>query len=331
MDERIRLRELDPPERTQLTPEDVLSAGGEFLNHFDVEISPDSTQEFISAMDQLNPRFQGERALVRFELEKDQTKWPEETIDITMNAAEAMRMLVPQTPFEGNLDTVVVLGAARQAPLDRMRYAARCMYRRASLGTQTANVFREGALIFGGSKRILNDLEKENVANYAPEAETEADLVEASMMHLDAEQQILTEEFQCYPKIMHYGMKIVDSEKAGTADVIEAVLSEMLEYNEKTGLNVPNTFRLGAVTTQIYQVATALDVARAAKKYGFSETFTAGNPSDPAIVQRRTTATYLSEVLRTLKSASMAKAAGVKETGLSNYPIRPYGIGDYYI
>jgi hypothetical protein len=312
----------------------VLGAGEELLQHFGIEVRPNDpvqAKEFVSAMDQLNPRFQGERPLVRFELEQDQTQWPEETKDVTMRAAERMRMLEPQTPFEGSFDTIIPLAGARQANLDRMRYAARCLYTRASLQTQTPEGVRQGSLIFAGSKRKLNDAEKENVANYAPGAETEEDLVKATMEQVSVEQEKLSEEFGKYPQIMSWGAVIAEGEKAGTFDVVDAVLSSMRERYNRSGRELPEDLRLGAVTTQIYQAATELDLARVAKRYGISETFTAGNPSDPNIVAKRTPATYISEVLRTLKAAALAQDEGVEKVGLKDYPIRPYGLGDYYI
>jgi len=71
---------------------------------------------------------------------------------------------------------------------------------------------------------------------------------------------------------------------------------------------LPEGSRVAAVTTQIYQAATSLDIARVGKKYGL-ETMAAGNPSDPKVVEARTPATYLSEVLRTLRAATLALKA----------------------
>src|SRR5579884_2045322 len=103
MSERVMLSTLTPPANTQLSPEEVLGFGEELLDHFGVEVSTtDQPDDFVEAMDQINPRNQGERTLVRFELEQDQTKWSDETIGIVMRAAEGMRMLAPQTPLEGD-------------------------------------------------------------------------------------------------------------------------------------------------------------------------------------------------------------------------------------
>ncbi len=66
---------------------------------------------------------------------------------------------------------------------------------------------------------------------------------------------------------------------------------------------MPAGAKVAAVTTQIYQASTERDLDRVAKQFGVTETFTAGNPSDPNVVAKRTPATYLSEVLRTLRAA----------------------------
>lgn len=333
MTERTLLRDLSPPDKTQLTPEQVLDGGAEFIDHFGVKVDPVQEPEaFVEAMDQLNPRFQGKRPLVRFELEQDQTEWPVETKKVIMSTSEDMRMLVPQTPFEGSFDTIIVLAGARQSNMDRMRYAARCLYTRATLLRQTPEgQMKEGTLVVAGSQRPLKDPEKENVSNYAPGAETEADLVDATVRAVDQEQRLLSHEFGKYPQIMGYGSVIAEGERVGTPQVVEAVLNQMREWYEQSGRELPPEFRLGAVTTQIYQVSTELDLARIAKRFGITETFTAGNPSDPAIVAKRTPATYLSEDTRTLKAAAMAKAEGVESVGLKEYPIRPYPADTYYI
>ena len=66
---------------------------------------------------------------------------------------------------------------------------------------------------------------------------------------------------------------------------------------------------MAAVTTQIYQAATELDLARVALQFGITETFAAGNPSDPKAVEARTVATYQSEILRTLRAITHAMQA----------------------
>lgn len=264
---------------SQLTPEQIFQAGAEFLQHFGVEVSPTEQPEaFTAALAQLDPRYQGGRELVRWQLEADQTEWPEDTKQVIANAAEGMRMLVSETPLVGDYDVVIALGGARQSNLDRTRYAAE------AINDGKANV---GHLVVAGSKRKLNEQEQENVSNYAPGSTTEADLLAGAANTVASENPDLTPE-----------VHVVEGERAGTPDIIESVLSEM----HGNGALSEGT-KVAAITTQIYQASTELDLARIAKKFGITETFTAGNPSDPNVVAKRTPATYLSEVLRTLRAA----------------------------
>lgn len=279
--------QLHQPE-SQLTPEQAFQAGAEFLQHFGVEVNPaEQPEAFTAALAQLDPRYQGGRELVRWQLEADQTEWPEDTKQVIMRAAEGMRMLVPETPLTGHYDVVIALGGARQSNLDRTRYAAQAVHE------GKANVDR---LVVAGSKRKLNEQEQQNVANYATGATTEADLVAG------AASTVAHETSDVNPEV-----HVIDSERAGTPDVVESVLQAMKDRGE-----LPEGSSVAAVTTQIYQASTELDLARVARKFGVTETFTAGNPSDPKIVEARTPATYLSEVLRTLRAAVNAAQAQVE-------------------
>jgi hypothetical protein len=272
-----------------ISPAQALYDGRELLNHFDVSIDPVTrTEEFEKAMDQLNPRFQGERNLVRFELEQDQTEWPEKVRSTIMQSATRMRMVEPaevevpiETPLTGDYDVIISLGAARQANPDRLRYAAKAIRD----GRATTR-----KLVIVGSARKLKEAEQENTANYAPGAATEFDLCEGAARTIAKE----------FPELDIEAM-FVDDEKADTARVVEHVLATLL-----AGGALPEGASIGAVTTQIYQTATSFDVARAAEKFGVARTFVGGNPSNPKIVAKRTPATYLSEVLRTLKAAAQA-------------------------
>lgn len=278
--------QLGQPE-SQLTPEQVFQASAELLQHFGVEVNPTEQPEaFRAALSQLDPRYQGGRELVRWQLEADQTEWPETTKQIIMGAAEAMRMLVPETPLVGNYDVVIALGGARQSNLDRTRLAGQA----AAEGSATF-----GRLVVAGSRRNLYEQEQENVSNYAPGATTEADLL------VGAANTVANENSEVHPEV-----HVVDGEHAGTPDVIESVLQEMHDRGE-----LPEGAKVAAITTQIYQASTELDLARVANKFGVSETFTAGNSSDPNVVAKRTPATYLSEILRTLRAAVYAAQAEV--------------------
>jgi len=268
------------PQETQPSGEQLLQAGGEFLQHFGVEVTPaENPEEFRVALQQLDPRYQGDRHLVRYELENDQTEWDEPTKDVIMSTAESMRMLEVETPLQGDFDVVIALGGARQSNLDRTRYAV--------------DSLKEGAattkhLVVAGSSRQLNEAEKENTANYAPGAETEFDLCAGAAATAAKENPGLVTS-----------VLYVEDPKAGTPAVIEQVLSSL-----QAGGNLPDGASVAAVTTQIYQASTERDLDRVAAQFGIDATFTAGNPSDPNVVANRTPATYLSEVLRTLRAAA---------------------------
>lgn len=275
----ITMTEQYRPQETQPTGEQLLQAGSEFLQHFGVEANPvENPEEFRAALQQLDPRYQGGRDLVRWQLEADQTEWDEPTKDVIMRTAESMRMLEAETPLQGNFDAVIVLGGARQSNLDRTNYAVEAI----KDGKATVK-----QLIVAGSSRELNEAEQENTANYAPGAKTEFDLCVGAAATASKENPGLI------ASVMY-----VEDKKAGTPAVIEKVLTTL----QGNG-TLPEGAKVAAVTTQIYQSSTERDLDRVAKQFGVDETFTAGNPSDPNVVAKRTPATYLSEVLRTLRAA----------------------------
>lgn len=262
-----------------LVGQDTLRMAEPFINHFGIEANPyEQPDEFIEALNQIDPRYKGGRDLVRWQLQEDQTEWPEETKDLIMRTAEQMRMLEQETPLVGNFDAVIVLGGANQANLDRSLYAAEASKNQAAS-------FKY--MIIAGSTRELLEAEQNATANYAPGAKTEFELCEAAA-------KVVAEQ---YPEISVTTFKI-DEKKAGTPRVVEATLQWI-----KDGGALTEDFKLAAVTTQIYQKSTEMDVARVAESFGIEETFTAGNPSDPAIIAKRTPAIYLSENLRTLRAA----------------------------
>ncbi|MBX4190671.1 hypothetical protein KW794_01145 [Candidatus Saccharibacteria bacterium] len=269
----------------QLAPYEVLSAGSELLNHFDINVNPISQREqFLESIKQVDPRFQGDRNQVRWELEADQTEWPAFTKEIIMRAAENMRMLHYQTPLIGHYDAVIALGGARQSNLDRTRYAVECAK---DQGYETT--FKH--LIVAGSGRKLNEQEQQATANYAPGAQTEFDLCVAAASVVAQENPGLITS-----------VSYTDQERAGTPDIIETVLTSL----QKSDQAIYGESTIAAITTQIYQVSTDMDLRRIAKNFGIPNIYVAGNPSDPEIIAKRTPATYLTEVIRTLRAASLA-------------------------
>ncbi len=270
-----------------MTGHDVLTLESvvRFLAYFGVEINSfDDPDAFMSALRQLDPRYKDDRNLVRYQLEHDQTQWPTDAVEAIMACTRDMRMLEPETLPQSDREyyLIIVLGGARQSNLDRARFAARC---------KTECYYPKGNLVVAGSSRKLDDGERNNISNYAPIAETEFDLCCAAAAIVAKESAIVTSQY------------MVDNERAGTPDVLEEVINHSYDPVET----------VLAVTTQIYQLSTELDLRRIAQKLDINPNMTmaAGCPSDPEVVAKRTTATYLSEVLRTLRAAALAAQAGV--------------------
>ena len=251
----------------------------DFIEHFSITVNPlESPDQFILALNQLDPRYKEGRDLVQWQLEADQTRWPEEVVKIIMACAKDMRMLETETPLVGDFDIVIALGGARQSNLDRAFYAAKA---------QLAGDSKFRILVVAGSNRTLLDAEMENVQNYAPDARTEYDLCRAAAKAVLDKYNIPAGHF------------LADDARAGTPAIIERVLGQY------------DAIGVAAVTTQIYQLSTELDLRRVAALFRIIDTFVAGTPSAPATISARTTATYLSEVLRTLRAAILATQSGV--------------------
>lgn len=280
-----------------LDPYEILKSGEELLGHFGIDIDPvESPDEFLEAIKQLDPRFQGERSLSRQDLEHDATEWPPETIALINKTAQEMRMvefdekgspIINETPLVGHYDLVIALGAARQANIDRARYAVGCMK-----GNYDLTSFKR--LILAGSGRRLGAEEQKSTSNYAPGAKNEFDLCvgAARIVAMDNPDLVVS-------------LSYTPDQKAGTPDVIENVLKAMVQTEEVIYGETP----VAAITTQIYQASTQMDLERVAKKFGITNIYVAGNPSSPEIVAKRTPATYLTEIVRTLKAATQLVAA----------------------
>lgn len=287
-------------EKPHLNPQEVFHAGAELLEHFNINIDPAAEPDrFQEALKQIDPRYKGDRHLIRYDLESDENEWPDRTKQVIIQAAENMRMtsfnsegetVKIETPLEGHYDLVVTLGGARQANLDRLRYAVD------ALNNGHASFDR---LVVAGAQRPLRDDEKANVVNYAPKAETEMDLLVAAAKVIEGENPGLN------VAVFGIDYEKPDGKKAGTPDVLDSLFTNLQAESE-----IQPGSRVGIVTTQIYQVSTELDSMRIGRKYGL-ETWAAGNPSDPRIIKARTPATYLSEVLRTLKAATLAAQSEV--------------------
>lgn len=262
-------------ESLALSADQVLDATEAFREHFGLTVDPRTNpDEFEQAIREVNPRFAGDRKyidVVRFQLEDDVTDYTAHDKKVIMRAAGALDMLAPETPLVGEFDVIVGLGAARMANYDRLQYAAEAL----------KSGHADGLLIAAGGLRLLANGELEAAASYAPEnATTEADLLRGAAEKIGEE----------------YGLEVavvvVEDERAHNAMIVDAVKQAF-----------PEVRRLAGVTTQIYQVRTALDFNRQGNMLGI-ETAVAGNPSDPGIVVKRTPATYQSEIAGAQQAAA---------------------------
>jgi hypothetical protein len=243
------------------------------------------TELFLEACSQANPRYQGGKDLVRFQLEQDETTWPEEVQDATMILAGHLGMLRDSTPLSGKYDMIIALGGARRSPLHRACYAAQAVVdKRASVSY---------ILAIAGSTRPLGETEKAQVQDFAEGAETEFDLCSGAAEVIRARYPDLHAEAVCNP-----------DPKSGNDGVIDRSI-EMLRLAAGQ-----KTLRVAAVTTQIYVQGLYLDMARAAKRHGLHSSTAAGHSSDPEMVFNRTVSTYLSECLTTLRKAAIAAREG---------------------
>lgn len=263
-----------PEQMTSMTADQVLDATQAYREHFGLTIDPRTNPvEFDQAIDEANPRFRGERKhidVVRFQLENDVTDYTTADKKQIMRTAGALDMLAPETPLLGEYDVIAGLGAARMAPYDRLKYAAKAI--RAG---QAA-----GQLIAAGSTRKLAPGEAA-AATYAPEtAITEEDLLKAAAMMIGEEDNLDVQVI------------IIDNERAHNSLILDGIAN-----------SIPNIRRLAGVTTQIYQVRTSLDFERQGEIRGI-RTAVAGNPSDPMVVAKRTPATYQSEIAGAQKAAA---------------------------
>lgn len=252
---------------------DVLERTSEYREVFGLIADPHKNpEEFIAAARQLNPRYKGDRTLVRFELKGTEPSFTLEQRGSIIMTAAALDMLKRETPLRGEFDVVVAHGGARRAAYDRLKYAAEAL----SSGQAS------GHLMAAGSTRPLRPGEAEEAVAFAPEnAATEADLVAGAAAKVSEEFDIET------------GIITVDNPDAHTSDVLRAVI-------QRRGFE--SVRRVGGVATQIYWAKTDIIFRMMGRELGFTSAV-AGNPSELSIVGDRNDNTYHTEILHTLNRA----------------------------
>lgn len=251
-----------------------------FLRASGIEVNPFTQLEaFKQACEQANPRYKGGRDLVRFQLEEDESNWPEEVTDATLNLAGFLGMCRGETPLTGEYDVIIALGGARRAPLHRACYAAQAI----EDVRATADM-----IIVAGSIRQLAATEKPQ--DYAVGADTEYDLCVGAASWIQKR----------YPKL-NISTVCKNDPRSGNDGVIDKVMQVL-------GASTP--LSVAAVTTKIYAVGLHLDMARAARRHGWRGFLAAGHGSDPEMVSKRGLIPYYSECLTTLRKAAIAAAEG---------------------
>lgn len=248
-----------------------------FLDCFGINIDPLMMPgQFVEALKISDPRYANGRELLRFQLEGDKTEMSEQVTKAVMSAAQVLGILDKETQLKGDQDLVIVLGGARQSNLDRLSYVLESI-------KSGRVVIRK--LVMAGSTRILDDTEKQNTLNYAPRAKTEADLCYAAASTLSL-------------KFPDQPIYLVTSghTKAGNPEVIEKAIRQLMPNGD------PDS-KIMVVTTQRYAQSALLDLDRVGRKFSYTNSSAAGSPANPTVVANSTPATYLSEVLRTLRAA----------------------------
>ena len=128
--------------------------------------------------------------------------------------------------------------------------------------------------------------------DYAPDAEDEYGLGVGAQKRIQKR----------YPDLKVWAIRN-DDPRSGNDGVIDKTVEVMRQE-----LASFKPLRVAAVTTRIYVAALHLDMARAAKRHGWSQFFAAGHDSDPEVRFNRTISVYLTECLTTLRKAAIAAA-----------------------
>jgi hypothetical protein len=282
-----------PLSAEQLTdPTYAFETGSVFVHSLGIEFDPvDQPDAYAEALRKDDPRTA--ENLIRYQLEKSTQKLSPEAQAVLDDTVLALGMLEPVYPLppEGRYGTMVVIGGARDALLDRSMFAANSIVQ----GVATNNL-----LLAGDPGRRLNDEEKDVTRQWAPIAQTEYDLARAATQRIRDE----------YPKVfggMH-GVSLaafkLHTIKPDQRDVINEVI---LRAEALAAATISDVGKLAVVTTAIYVPFKTHDTLSATKRHGIAVDI-AGVASRPEVIARRTPATYVTDTLRTLVAAAHHQA-----------------------
>lgn len=169
MDEIDKSREAQTPEQLATTELDKFVGNeglGELAALYGLDL-PEGTSDRLYALQQLG----AEHWDFRKGAERQAVNWDEALIDeegseqhdAIFAAADKLGLVQDTEPKNKHPNSLVILGGANKAPLDRLRY-----------GLEQVEDFDRVAYL--GSSRPVSDAEREKAAEYAPNAQTEFDL-----------------------------------------------------------------------------------------------------------------------------------------------------------
>jgi hypothetical protein len=139
----------------------------EMAHLFGAEELPEDSKEKLLALQKLA----AEHWDFRKGAERQAVDWNDELLDqegseqwnIIFEAADKLGLVRDTDPTNKHPNSLVILGGANRAPLDRLRY-----------GLDHVEDFDQ--VVYLGSTRPVTDVEREKAAEYAPDAQTEFDL-----------------------------------------------------------------------------------------------------------------------------------------------------------
>ncbi len=169
MDEIDKSQEIQTPEQLAAAELSRFASNeglDELASLYGVEL-PEGTLDRLSTLKQLG----AEHWDFRKGAERQEVNWDEGLIDeegseqhdAIFAAADKLGLVQDTEPKNKHPNSLVILGGANRAPLDRLRY-----------GLEHVEDFDRVAYL--GSSRAVSDAEREKAAEYAPEAQTEFDL-----------------------------------------------------------------------------------------------------------------------------------------------------------
>ncbi|MFA7244478.1 MAG: hypothetical protein WC080_04300 [Patescibacteria group bacterium] len=279
----------------------------QFLQAFDMDLGLlDDLEALVEACSSRNKRFERGMDKVRFEFERDQSKWNQSQLDAIFTLSERWRMRHGETPFKegSSYDLIVTMGGARLSPWQRGAYAALAM----SEGRVKAST-----LVIGGSKRHLPMAELPFITDYVDVERLVSERNHQTFLVGGEEKSCITEHDLClaaeaklvkaHPDL-HIVTICVDMERAGNHDVIAEVMNHKELFHSDRALSV------AGVSTQLYATGLDADLWLDADTHDWRYYSAIGHPVDPIYSDRRTPTVYFNEIQTTMCKKALAELKG---------------------